>query len=195
MKPGSSDDRVPAEGRTYGVPRLREQVLRRLAEAYADNNLDLEEYEKRVGRAEQARTVEELQGVLADFEAPPSPGPSPAGGPPRGDPEVIFSLLGDREIAAGQIEGGSVNLFTVIGDTRLDLSSLRGGETLTVTSVSVIGDTRLLVPPGTVVVRRCLALIGGFKRKKGREPSSGTAPATIILQGFKVIGDVIVTET
>lgn len=199
MEPGSSDEGRPLPpedargGRHYGVPRLRERVLQKLAEAYSQNNLDLDEYERRVKRAQEARTIEQLQEVLADFEGPGAETLSPRTAA-ADRAEVFFALIGDREVTAEELPAHAVNAFTVIGDLRIDLSSLREGEVYTVNSVSIIGDTRLLVPPGAAVVRQFFTVIGDFKRKKDRQAPPGPSSCTVILKGFKIIGDVIVTE-
>lgn len=92
---GEPDDgRTPSE---YGVPKLRRQILQRLADAYADDNLELSEYERRVRAAEYAATIEQLEALVADFPARPAPPPaSPARLAPT--PGATVTIMGERKL-------------------------------------------------------------------------------------------------
>ncbi|NJO00976.1 MAG: DUF1707 domain-containing protein [Bacteroidia bacterium] len=52
---------------TYGLPKKREQVIEELNLAYANQNLDDQEYERRLQEATMAKSIEELMLVLFDF--------------------------------------------------------------------------------------------------------------------------------
>lgn len=52
-------DNLPFK-RKYGVPEYRDIVVRRLETAYADNKLELEEYERRLELAYGAEFMEDL---------------------------------------------------------------------------------------------------------------------------------------
>ena len=57
----------------------RERVLARLADAHVEGRLTVEELDERVGAAHTARTVQELEAVVANLPAPPAvPGPGSA---------------------------------------------------------------------------------------------------------------------
>ena len=92
---GEPDDgRTPSE---YGVPKLRRQILQRLADAYADDNLELSEYERRVRAAEYAATIEQLETLVADFPARPAPPPA---SPARlvQTPGATVTIMGERKL-------------------------------------------------------------------------------------------------
>ncbi len=52
---------------TYGLPAKREEVIDTLNTAFAEQNLDDEEYENRVKEALNAKCIEELELVVFDF--------------------------------------------------------------------------------------------------------------------------------
>ena len=119
------DDGRPTE---YGVPKLRRQVLQRLADAFAGDDLELAEYERRVRAAELATRIGELEAVVADF-------PGDAGRePPRETGAVAaagaaVTVMGNREMEirdAGDVPSFVIN---VMGDTRIDLKSAPPGYT------------------------------------------------------------------
>ena len=200
------DDRAPAPaaepddddgGRptAYGVPRLRRQVLQKLADAFADDNLELAEYERRVRAAELATTIGELEAVVADF-------PHAAGRqPPRATGAVAaagvaVTVMGDREMEIR--EAGDVPSFVinVMGDTRIDLSSAPPGV-YELRICCVMGDVRVAVPPGSRVNRNLWSLMSDVKTR----PSKAKLPAPerfnshqINLAGFSLMSDVIIRE-
>lgn len=51
----------------YGLPVKREEVIDALNAAFAERNLDEDEYENRVNEALNAKSIEELEVVLFDF--------------------------------------------------------------------------------------------------------------------------------
>ncbi|OJJ13886.1 hypothetical protein BKI52_45240 [marine bacterium AO1-C] len=54
---------------TYGLPKKRDEVIEALKEAYANENLEEQEFEKRLDEAMKAASNEALQVVLFDFPA------------------------------------------------------------------------------------------------------------------------------
>jgi predicted membrane protein len=54
---------------TYGLPKKREEVIEELKIAFANQNLDDQEYERRLNEASAAKSIEDLMLVLFDFPA------------------------------------------------------------------------------------------------------------------------------
>ncbi len=187
--------RFPADSR-YGLPAMRERVVRMLARAYADGELELEDYEERVRRAENATTTGELRAVVADFPDPPVALPSAT-------PDIVsdrtgpfyLTLLGDREILPDDLEHDAAAVLSIIGDVTVDLSGTRAmeGTSFDITCVSLLGDMKVIVPPGTRIVRKQVSLIGDYKRRTS-QPERGTERYTVVLRGFSLLGDLKVVE-
>ncbi len=201
------DDRttVPAEpdddgGKptAYGVPKLRRQVLQKLADAFADDNLELAEYERRVRAAELATTIGELEAVVADF-------PDSAGGGDRPVPHVTgavaaagaaVTVMGNREMEIH--EAGDVPSFVinVMGDTRIDLSAAPPGV-YDLRICCVMGDVQVAVPPGSQVNRSLWCLMSDVKTrpsKAKRPPAARFNSHQVNLAGFSLMSDVIIRE-
>ena len=51
----------------YGISKRRREIIRRLSEAYSEDDLSLEDYEYRVHTAERATSIDELTAIVADF--------------------------------------------------------------------------------------------------------------------------------
>ena len=236
------EPREQREGRAYGVPAKRSRIVELLTEAYARDDLDESEFERRVELAERARTIEELDALVADF--PPNllaaldaeanapltmavrgpagsraPAPLSAGELQR---EVArleslavatrYNVIGDLKVLVRHEDERVVRAVSLLGDCTVDLRDLAGeGGAVLVKSVSLIGDTRVLVTPGTTVEVRLFGLIGdqerrrggGFLKRLGRklgisgetdeQPSRPPGP-TVVVTGFRLIGDTVIVE-
>lgn len=227
---GSTSD-VPerGDGHSYGVPARRSRILELLSDAYARDDLDEPEFERRVERAHSARTIEELDQLVADFpeeivNASPSRGPKNLA--PLSREEVNrevdrlddvpaptrMSVIGDNRVELYPEDDRVVRCVSIIGDSRIDLRNLAGESGVVLVKVAAaIGDTCVVVPRGTPVDIRLVGLIGehkrsrrneGFMRRLGRrlgvveEPETTAMPPgpTVVVTGFKLIGDTVVEE-
>ncbi|MDX2305115.1 MAG: LiaF-related protein [Microscillaceae bacterium] len=54
---------------TYGLPKKREEVIEELKLAYSNQNLEDQEYERRLNEAMTAKSIEDLMLVIFDFPA------------------------------------------------------------------------------------------------------------------------------
>ena len=75
----------------------REQVISRLSDGYARDLFDVEELERRLDLAHGARSVADLDQLVADL-GEPGPGTAKAGAPPRGAPALRVSSESSRTI-------------------------------------------------------------------------------------------------
>ena len=198
------DDRatVPAEpdddgGKptAYGVPKLRRQVLQKLADAFADDNLELAEYERRVRAAELATSIGELEAVVADFPGSAERDPPHATGAVAAAGASV-TVMGAREMEirdAGDVPSFVIN---VMGDTRIDLKSAPPGV-YDLRICCVMGDVQVAVPPGSQVNRSLWSVMSDVKTR----PSKAKRPAAarfnshqVNLAGFSLMSDVIIRE-
>jgi hypothetical protein len=213
-----TDQPQSAPGRAFGAPARRQAVLELLKEAYAHDQLDAEEYERRAELAVAARTIEELDRIVADFPADIRPA---AAALPASEAEIDrldglsapteVTVFGDQRIVAVRGEPPLQRSVSLLGDVVLDLRPLSGqGGVYLIKIVSGIGDTKIIVPPGTVVESRHLSVLGdkakrrsfGFLKRLGRNlgllpaddrPASPPGPR-VIVTGFKFLGDTVIVE-
>jgi hypothetical protein len=230
----ASDFPERGEGHAYGVPARRARILELLSDAYARDDLDELEFERRVERAHTARTIEELDALVSDFpeeivNAGPALSPNSVG--PKGlaplsreeiDREIArlddleaptrMSIIGDNRIALYPEDDRVVRSVSLIGDSRVDVRALAGQSGVVLVKVAAaIGDTCIVVPRGTPVDIRVVSLIGeqkksrrseGFMKRLGRklgvveepEPQPGPPAPTVVVTGFKLIGDITIEE-
>lgn len=169
----------------------REQVTETLREAAGDGRITLEELAERVDRAYRARTLGELEHLVADLRRPAS-GPPPAAPEPAG---LRLRSRGRTVVQAGRWTVPRVLTATANrwGTVRIDftLAECRHREIVVHVDVtSWFGDVVIVVPRGWVVhdaevVRRRLGAV--FNR-----PPEPLAPGgvTVRLTGTVRTGDV-----
>ncbi len=229
---GSSDD-LPdrPKGRTYGVPAAKQTITRLLSEAYARDDLEQTEFERRIERVEEARTIEELEELVEDFpehlrKAIDTPTGATDAVRMTGDEleteiarldglsaPTTVNLLGDKHIVIRPQDQRVVRTVSVIGDCEIDLRGLTGeGGAVLVKVIGLIGETRIIVPKATTVDLRLLDIIGDHQRKQRSdslvkklakkfgflEEPEESVPAlpgpTVVVTGFRLIGDTVVVE-
>jgi len=82
-----------------------------------------------------------------------------------------------------------VIVASIVGGTWLDLSEAQlAAPEVTLTTVSLVGGTRIMVPPGIRVEASGFSLVGGTRVEGGPEPGPG-AP-TVYIRAFSLVGGV-----
>jgi hypothetical protein len=82
-----------------------------------------------------------------------------------------------------------VIVASLVGGTSLDLSEAQlAAPEVTLTKVSLVGGTRITVPPGIRVEASGFSLVGGTRVESGPEPGPG-AP-TVHIRAFSLVGGV-----
>ncbi len=212
------------------MPKMRRAALDRLARAYAEDDLDLDDYEARTEALEAAGSLQDVARVMSDIPdfdpqalapRPPFVGPVESrANRMDADPATAIQILGDRTVDLADFANGGIRIFCLLGDTKIDLSALRPGETVFVKDIGLLGDFTLRVPAGTHVVRRRVVLLGDEKRvpqkklRKGRGLGPGknttapeatttttSAPASraqdpprVVIEGFRLLGDTKIVD-
>lgn len=182
----------------------REATVARLNDAGREGRLQLDEFSDRVDRALSARTRGELDDLVHDLPAPDSDvGAGPVSGAPArqrsgsGSTQSTqwnISPLGGMRRKGHWLVGGNITNLTLLGGMRLDLREAEfSSPQVTLTSFSLLGGVRLLVPPGVNVVVSGFHLLGG-RRIDSDELSNPGAP-TIYVRSFGLIGGVRVRRS
>jgi hypothetical protein len=214
-------DESESTPKKYGLPKVRKAASDRLAEAYAQDDLDLEDYEERTEALQGARSVDEIKQIMSDVpdfhvdaivghhtrqaarreeHAIPSSSVGAGKPPAAGEdmPPMAVQLLGDRAFDISDLQDGYLRIFTMLGDTEADLIDLGPGETAEITAISILGDLTLRIPVGTEVIRHQFVLLGDVSRKRRKKnrvpkPTEGIPPR-VILRGVKLLGDIRIIE-
>lgn len=167
----------------------RDATVERLSAATGDGRLTLEEFSQRMERATAARTRADLDRLVADLPADAAAAGSAVTSGTSAPPSWHISPVGGLRINGPWRMDRHVIVVSIVGGARLDLSEAQlAAPEVTLTKVSLVGGTRVTVPPGIRVEVSGFRLIGGTRVEGGSEPGPG-AP-TINIRAFSLVGGV-----
>ena len=194
-----------AEKRKEGVAEFRDKIIMRLETAYADNKLELDEYEKRLELAYKAEFIEDLEALVHDF-------PGFQQSPSRdittnfekeidgADDETKLTLIGDQHLTAEDFSNKRIQSLSILGDVNIDIRRFRNSEEpIRIKISSLIGDTRIIIPRGMKIKNRLKSLLGDYELVRNEEQSSHAghieeSGGICILEGFSLLGDISIRE-
>lgn len=176
----------------------REKAIDRLSEAFAHDDLDVEEFERRVGLAQLAHREDELDQLVADLPAPeaavaPVPHMSviPAAQAPA--EQEMSSIMGNSERKGAWAVPRSMRARAIMGTIVLDFREARfpsGAVDLSVRCV--LGDVTIIVPPQLAVETSGSNFMGNFEHVD-RSPTDPDPDAPVLrVHGSTVMGNVSV---
>lgn len=170
------------EGAEGGRPLsddTRQVTIDALMEHFANDVMDVEEFERRVEIAHNATTADELKGLLKDL---PGGGDLPVrreggagaeiahtreytvtSGAQREDKTYVVAMLGGSSRRGHWTPARKNYAVAVMGGAELDFREAVFGRGVTEVHVYALwGGVDIIVPPGINVESRGIALLGGF---------------------------------
>jgi hypothetical protein len=167
----------------------RDATVERLSAATGDGRLTLEEFSQRMERATAARIRADLDRLAAGLPADAAAAGSAVTSGTSAPPSWHISPVGGLRINGPWRMDRHVIVVSIVGGARLDLSEAQlAAAEVTLTKVSLVGGTRVTVPPGVRVEVSGFRLIGGTRVEGGPEPGPG-AP-TVTIRAFSLVGGV-----
>jgi hypothetical protein len=178
------------------VSAARDQVLEQLSDAFAKDELGLDEFEARVDDAYRASTEEGLALLVKDlalpaFAAPTSSGATTALAVPGERVRRVTAVLGNVERRGRFRLSNGDRVLSVMGNVELDLRDALLPDGVTTLFVrAVLGNVEITVPPTLPVECEGTGILASFA-ELNRLPAegSGTGPVLRIV-GSAVLGNV-----
>ena len=156
----------------------RDAAVERLSAATGDGRLTLAEFSQRMELATAARTRADLEPLTADLPADAAPAGSAVTSGASGPPSWHVSPIGGFKIDGPWRMGRHVIVGSLVGGAKLDLSQAQlAAPQVTLTKVSLVGGTRVTVPPGIRVETSGFSLIGGTRIEAARNPVPARRPS------------------
>ena len=176
---------------------VRERVIQRLTDAFANDLISVTELEDRLQKAYQATTAAEAEALVAGL---PGTGPvarqADAGFPAAVEiervPQRFLSIFSSQSRRGVWNVPRQLDVFALFSDTTIDLTHATMPPDIVDLDVSVIfANLTIVVPPGLRVVNK----IGAFAANVESEPALDLAPMrpgspVIRLSGNAVFGNV-----
>jgi len=186
-------------------PQARQVTIDRLCAHFAADHLETEEFERRLDRAYAAQTGAELITLEQDLPelspdvetSRPVPAPLPAASVDTTratrDRESMFAILAGTKRKGIWTPPRRLNTFTILGEAELDFRDATfATPVIDVRVCTILGETKIIVPPGVHVESNGSAILGEFGRGPGQAVDSG-AP-TIRISGVVMLGEVSIME-
>ncbi len=182
------------------VHDARERAIAALSEAFANDALDVEEFERRVTRAHTSESAEEITALTADLPATTTAlapaavalAPAVAGG--EAAFETVYAIFGGVDRRGGWIVPRRWRVVATFGGAQLDLREARFPTGVIDLEVrAVFGGVQIIVPPGLAVEVHGTAIMGGFQNVN-RAPAHPDPDAPLLrIHGLAFMGGVEIT--
>jgi len=182
------------------VHDARERAIAALSDAFANDALDVDEFERRVTRAHVTESVEEITALTGDLPAattelrPATVALAPAA--PGGEvaPETVYAIFGGVDRRGSWTVPRRWRVVATFGGAQLDLREARFPTGVIDLEVrAVFGGVQIIVPPGLAVEVHGTAIMGGFQNVN-RAPAHPDPDAPLLrIRGLAFMGGVDIT--
>jgi uncharacterized protein DUF1707 len=179
----------------------RERAIALLSDRFAKDDLEMEEFDRRVTLAHRATTVKELDDLVADLSPASASSPSTALAPIDKPALVPESQVKDRRtyvaIMGGVNRQGQwtaprrMRVFAMMGGVHLDFRGARvpaGAMDLTV--FALMGGVSIIVPPGLAVEMSGAGIMGGFDHMERSSAEPDPTQPVLRVTGVAIMGGV-----
>ena len=195
---------MPEASAVVSVREARERTISRLTDAFSVDDLELDEFERRINLAHRAESLKELEPLVADLPAAPA-NTALVATKPTSAVVVRQAGTGRRSQTMVNIVSGterkgrwsvpqSIRCINIMGGSHLDFreAELSPGETHLYV-FCLMGGCEVIVPPGLAVDMDGISILGGFEHME-RAPAQREADAPYLrITGFVAMGGVQVT--
>jgi hypothetical protein len=181
------------------VTRAREQALERLSEAFAKDELGLDEFEARVDRAYQAASEAALGELLSDLSVQPTAARTQLVATPAtalavtgaARPPRVLAVLGNVERRGRFQVPDGYRVTSVLGNVELDLRDVVFAEGVTQIYLrAVLGNIEIVVPPNLPVECEGSGILASFAALNRMPAEGGAAGPVLRIVGSAVLGNV-----
>lgn len=189
---------------TPPLTRAREQKITELSSHFANDDLTLEDLERRIERVYKAVSVAELDAITADLQSlsPQAAGvsgtrvsssTSRAAGTYAPNSGRILSIMGEsRRMGRWQVPQ-RLDVVSVMSDTRIDLTQAVMPSGIVDIDMRVVwAACKIVVPPGMRVINEMHAIMASVHSKADdvAAGAGGTFAPTIRLTGIALMAEV-----
>lgn len=193
-----------SEGPRAPVDHTRQMTIDALCEHFANDVMDVDEFERRVDAAHLASTSEELKRLLRDLPSQNLPATREPGAhtveqrsftvassASQNEKEYVIAVLGGTSRKGRWTPARSNYAVAVCGGTELDFREAVMAPGVTDVKVFTMwGGVEIIVPPGLHVESRGIALLGGFDHVADSVHPPDPMSPTLRITGVALMGGV-----
>ncbi len=180
------------------VHDARERAIAVLSDAFAQDVLDVDEFERRVTRVHTTDSIADIEALLADLPnaasltpAAPSVALVPAGDAAESPPQTVYAVFGGVDRRGSWTVPRRMKVVAAMGGVSLDLREARFPRGVIDLEVKAFwGGVQILVPPGLAVEVHGTAIMGGFQNVNRSPPTPDPDAPLLRVRGIAVMGGV-----
>jgi hypothetical protein len=182
----------PEPGAVVSVEGERERTIALLSEHFAQDNLSMDDFEKRVELAYRAASVPSLRELTRDL-TPAAPAGVPASAAPAefaAERERITAIMSSTKRSGVWRPARRVDLLSIMSESELDLTQalLQPGVT-EIRLRALMSQVRVIVPPGVRVVLQPSSIMGSVSDETMEPPAVGSGAPVV-----RITGRIVMTE-
>jgi len=183
------NERASKSNALIATPVARDKVIEKLQDHYANNHIEVADFEARVELAERARSNEELVRVLHGLPALEGSEAEIITSPGRLTTTIKATLGSTTRRGRWRIPAHA-RVSALLGSIELDLTEaeLARGETLLEVS-AILGSVVITIPEGLAVECEGSAILGSFDHIE-QTPASKRDPRVLRIVGAARLGSV-----
>ena len=191
-----------ADAPVPSLNRAREQKINELSQHFANDDLTIEELERRIELVYKAGTVADLEAITADLGIA-TPAPVARDATPVVPRRVLptdarrgrlLAIMGESRRTGRWLVPGELRVVSLMSDTRLDLTQAVMATGTSEIHLSVVWSAcRLIVPPGMRVINEMHAIMSSVTSSADEmDPPGSSRPdaPTIRLTGTALMAEV-----
>jgi len=184
-----------------GVSERRQRVVEDLMEHFANDVMDLSEFERRLDVANGSKSLEELNALLADLPTSGAVMRRSKLTPARGGAAVVVSsedvrahslmiaVLGGTGRKGRWVPARRNTAIGILGGVQLDFREAMLGPGVTEVSLfACMGGIEIIVPPEMAVEVDGMAILGGFESETDTVLNRDPDQPLLRIKGFFVLG-------
>ena len=192
-----------ADAPVPSLNRAREQKISELSQHFANDDLSLDELERRIELVYKAGTVAELDAITSDLRAALAPPPVSQGATVGSRHQLVapdarhgrlVAIMGESRRTGRWLVPGALRVIAVMSDTRLDLTqAVMASGTSEIHITAMWTACRLIVPPGMRVINEMHAIMSSVTSNADEmDPPGVSRPSapTIRLTGTALMAEV-----
>src|SRR5262245_33745249 len=184
------------EGQIVSIERERERTIELLGQHFAQDNLSLDELERRMEQVYRATSVPALRDLIKDLpvHVPETPvyARQAVAVPDAFTPEHdrIVSVMAETKRRGLWRPARKLDVWCIMSDTKLDLTEAQLNEGVTEIHLrAVMASVRVIVPPGVRVVVQPGGFMSSVTDDLPDQPAVGSGAPVI-----RITGPVIMAE-
>lgn len=178
----------------------RERTIAILSDLFARDELELEEFERRVSLVHRAGSVAEVHQVVEDLTVPtataalvPQPKTAVVSASEVRPTQTLAAILGGITRRGGWNPAQHLRVITFMGGAELDFREARLATGVTeLTVFAFMGGVHLIVPPELSVELNGTGIMGGFDHMERQPPVADPERPVLRVHGVAIMGGVSV---